>query len=112
MKTLKFLHTIDEILFANIDVTSSVLAFLLVNLARNTAAQTRLRAEILANATSPEAYVQKTDTLLEHTCMESIRLCPAACKSSFLSRKRTITSWKTYGVGKQGFLFLSVPHLT
>lgn len=79
----QFLHTIDEILFANIDVTSSVLAFLLVNLARNSSAQRHLRAEILANATSPEAYVQKTDTLLEHTCMESIRLCPAACKLFF-----------------------------
>ncbi|KAK0618757.1 Cytochrome P450 monooxygenase lepD [Lasiodiplodia hormozganensis] len=74
----QFLHTIDEILFANIDVTSSVLAFLLINLARNCAAQTQLRAEILANAADPDAYVQKTDTLLERTCMESIRLCPAA----------------------------------
>ncbi|KAB2569566.1 Cytochrome P450 monooxygenase lepD [Lasiodiplodia theobromae] len=74
----QFLHTIDEILFANIDVTSSVLAFLLINLARNRTAQTQLRAEILANAADPDAYVQKTDTLLERTCMESIRLCPAA----------------------------------
>ncbi|GME64802.1 cytochrome P450 CYP5293A1 [Neofusicoccum parvum] len=73
-----FLHTIDEILFANIDVTSSVLAFLLINLARNVAAQTDLRAEILEHTADSEAYIQKTDTLLEYTCMESIRLCPAA----------------------------------
>jgi hypothetical protein len=77
---LQFLHTIDEILFANIDVTSSVLAFLLVNLARNVPAQTDLRAEIMDHHTDPEAYVQNIDTLLEYTCMESVRLCPAACK--------------------------------
>ncbi|KAF2462609.1 cytochrome P450 [Lindgomyces ingoldianus] len=74
----EFLHTIDEILFANIDVTSSVLAFLLINLARNVPAQTDLRAEVLGHTADPEAYLQKTDTLLEFACMESIRLCPAA----------------------------------
>ncbi|ORX94548.1 cytochrome P450 [Clohesyomyces aquaticus] len=74
----EFLHTIDEILFANIDVTSSVLAFLLINLARNSRAQTELRQEIGRHGSDPEAYVEKTDTLLEYACMESIRLCPAA----------------------------------
>ncbi|KAF2680077.1 cytochrome P450 CYP5293A1 [Lentithecium fluviatile CBS 122367] len=78
IKERDFLHTIDEILFANIDVTSSVLAFLLINLARNVPAQADLRAEIFDHTADPEAYIQKTDTLLEYTCMESIRLCPAA----------------------------------
>ena len=101
---VKFLHTIDEILFANIDVTSSVLAFLLINLARNTSAQRDLRAEILANATNSEAYVQKTDTLLEHTCMESIRLCPAACKLlSLVSRNPINVSWKLTVWGNRVF---------
>lgn len=77
---LQFLHTIDEILFANIDVTSSVLAFLLINLARNDTAQTALRAEILQHTGDFEAYLRKADSKLEYTCMESIRLCPAACK--------------------------------
>jgi hypothetical protein len=69
LTSLQFLHTIDEILFANIDVTSSVLAFLLINLARNTAAQTSLRAEILEHIGDSETYIQKTDTMLEFTCM-------------------------------------------
>jgi cytochrome P450 monooxygenase len=86
MSETEFLQTVDEILFANLDVTSSILAFLLINLASNHTAQEELRGEILSYLPhglddSPEkfeAYVQKTDTLLEYTCMESIRLCPAA----------------------------------
>ncbi|KAK8093323.1 cytochrome P450, partial [Apiospora hydei] len=65
--TANWLHTIDEILFANLD--------------------TELREEVLAqrqeangSATSSddvyERYLQRSDTLLEYTCMESTRLCP------------------------------------
>ncbi|KAK4041460.1 cytochrome P450 [Parachaetomium inaequale] len=87
-----WLQTIDEILFTNLDVTSAILAFLLINLSINQPVQQELRAEILeslgaspttvadmidSNKNPLEAYIRKTDTLLEYTCIESGRLCPA-----------------------------------
>ncbi|KAF7562114.1 hypothetical protein G7046_g2023 [Stylonectria norvegica] len=84
MSEKEFLQTVDEILFANLDVMSSIIAFLLINLSMKKEAQDELRQEILDQRSSdPEgvslqAYAQRTDTLLEYTCMESIRLCPAA----------------------------------
>ncbi|KAK7428408.1 hypothetical protein QQZ08_005027 [Neonectria magnoliae] len=85
MTEREFLQTVDEILFANLDVMSSIMAFLLINLSKRQQAQDELRNEILEQASkeskepqSMKAYAQRTDTLLEYTCMESIRLCPAA----------------------------------
>ncbi|KAI0159700.1 cytochrome P450 [Xylariaceae sp. FL1272] len=80
-----WLQTIDEILFTNLDVTSAILAFLLINLAINQSAQKELREEVLANGGSQTKmdtellgkYIKKSDTLLEYTCMESTRLSPA-----------------------------------
>lgn len=82
-----WLQSLDEILFTNLDVTSAILAFLLINLSINQAVQSELRAEILQNSrgfnepgteSSPvENYIRRTDTLLEYTCLESGRLCPA-----------------------------------
>ncbi|KAL1845185.1 hypothetical protein VTK73DRAFT_964 [Phialemonium thermophilum] len=90
-----WLQTIDEILFTNLDVTSAILAFLLINLSINQDAQAELREEILrhtrpASSSSSlssslsgddfgaiEDYIKKSDTLLEYTCLESTRLCPA-----------------------------------
>lgn len=72
------LQSIDEILFANLDVTSAILAFLLINLAQNPEVQRELREEVLSRKGDESAYIQQTDTLLEYTCMESTRLCPAA----------------------------------
>jgi cytochrome P450 monooxygenase len=86
-----WLQTIDEILFTNLDVTSAILAFLLINLSINQPVQKELRDEIVQNigkaaagvvdsngdTDSLEAYIRKTDTLLEYTCIESGRLCPA-----------------------------------
>jgi cytochrome P450 len=76
----QFLQTIDEILFTNVDVTSAVLAFLLINLAATENTQANLREEIRQysdGANGLDDYIAKAGTLLEHTCMESIRLCPA-----------------------------------
>jgi cytochrome P450 monooxygenase len=83
-----WLQTIDEILFTNLDVTSAILAFLLINLSINQPVQTELREEITKSLAIPmsatgidsspiEEYIRKTDTLLEYTCIESGRLCPA-----------------------------------
>ena len=82
----EFLQTVDEILFANLDVTSSILAFLLINLAAQEEAQEDLRQEIMSQIQIADevggeplsTYTQKNTTMLEYTCMESIRLCPAA----------------------------------
>jgi len=83
MSELDFLHTIDEILFTNVDVTSAVLAFLLLNLAANQDCQDDVRAE-MAEKLGPEPspgqiddYLNESSTLLEYTCLESTRLCPA-----------------------------------
>jgi cytochrome P450 len=87
MTAASFLQTIDEILFTNVDVTSAVLAFLLINLAANEGCQDDLRAEMVREIQKSEsqlpdigrlqAYTTASDSLLEYTCMESVRLCPA-----------------------------------
>ncbi|KAI9849203.1 MAG: hypothetical protein M1838_000223 [Thelocarpon superellum] len=73
----EFLETVDEILFTNIDVTSAVLAFVLINLAANRPFQDKLRTEIreqLAAASGDIGhYLAKTDTLLNYASMESVR---------------------------------------
>ncbi|MCJ1381495.1 hypothetical protein MMC17_004606 [Xylographa soralifera] len=79
MTKQEFFQTIDEILFTNVDVTSTVLAFLLINLAATAPIQDQLRTEIQSwrSSESFEGYLAKSGTLLEHTCIESTRLCPA-----------------------------------
>ncbi|KAI9723332.1 MAG: hypothetical protein M1812_001215 [Candelaria pacifica] len=79
----EFLETIDEILFTNIDVTSAVLAFVLINLAANSAFQEKLRSEIRHERASSAggalgSYFAKDDTLLHWAGQESIRMSPAA----------------------------------
>ena len=74
----------DEMLFTNIDVTSSMFAYALINVARNQQVQDALRAEILSVERSPEEtadYAQKEDTLLHKTYLEVLRHNPPACKS-------------------------------
>ncbi|KAF2669309.1 cytochrome P450 [Microthyrium microscopicum] len=97
---LEFLHTIDEILFANIDVTAGVLAFLMINLAINSETQTELREEILSRALdgkeSIDRYFKQSDTLLDYTCTESVRLAPAAWFSlpEYATNELTISGYK------------------
>lgn len=83
----EYLQTIDEILFTNVDVTSTVLGFLLINLATNRDCQEELRAEILdcvdkcgslSTIDRYGSYLTASNTLLEFTCIESTRLYPAA----------------------------------
>ncbi len=82
----QFLQTIDEILFTNIDVTSAVLAFVLINLATTRSFQDKLRAEITRETRTEGGnlgeYLAKSDTLLNYASMESVRMSPAACKHS------------------------------
>lgn len=76
----------DEMLFTNIDVTSSMFAYALINLARNQEVQDALRAEILSVKRSVKEtveYAQKEDTLLHKTYLEVLRHNPPACKLFF-----------------------------
>ncbi|EAQ93104.1 hypothetical protein CHGG_01339 [Chaetomium globosum CBS 148.51] len=81
-----WLQTIDEILFTNLDVTSAILAFLLINLGINQPVQSELRSEITRSLATPiaapgidsspiEEYIRKTDTLLRI----HLPRVPAAC---------------------------------
>lgn len=85
MNTPQFLETMDELLFTNIDVTSTVIAFLLINIAANQSFQSSLREEIAAKQSQPSYnlsdYVLEKDTLLHYAAMESVRMSPALCKS-------------------------------
>ncbi|PYI09959.1 cytochrome P450 [Aspergillus sclerotiicarbonarius CBS 121057] len=83
MKQTEFLHTLDEILFANVDVSSAVLNTMFSQLAATPAFQAALRTEILQwKKDTPDdknmtRYISKQDTLLNFAIMESMRLTPA-----------------------------------
>ncbi|EJP64645.1 Cytochrome P450 CYP5293A1 [Beauveria bassiana ARSEF 2860] len=81
MSKVEFLETMDELLFTNIDVTSTVLAFLLINIAANQTFQSLLRDEIAAKQSQPSYnlsdYVLEKNSLLHYAAMESVRMSPA-----------------------------------
>jgi Cytochrome P450 len=83
----QFLHTVDEILFANVDISSAVLNTILTQLAESMEFQSALRAEYQEQKTQESfdlvKYISKQDSLLNFLIMESMRLTPAFCK--FLS---------------------------
>ena len=78
----------DELLFTNIDVTSTVTASLLINISENQPFQAALREEIAAMQSQEsyniKDYIAKKDALLHYAVLESIRLCPALCKYRYL----------------------------
>lgn len=79
------LQTLDECLFANLDVTTGGLSWNLVYLAENSDAQQRLRAEAeQANisVSSMEKYLQSPSTFLHCCILESSRLKPLVAFSS------------------------------
>ncbi|EMF12188.1 cytochrome P450 [Sphaerulina musiva SO2202] len=82
MKKTEFLHTMDEILFANIDVSAAVLHTMLQRLASNTSIQEALRHEIRSQALDSEDgavidYIAGQSSLLHRVVMESMRFSPA-----------------------------------
>lgn len=81
----QFLHTVDEILFANVDISSAVLDTLFTQLAANREFQNSLRAELYEQKAQENydlvKYISKQDSLLNFLIMESMRLTPAFCKS-------------------------------
>ncbi|ELQ44764.1 cytochrome P450 monooxygenase [Pyricularia oryzae Y34] len=79
------LQTLDESLYANLDVTTGSLSWNLVFLAANRDVQVRLRAELQAasdqSPQSKEAYLRSDATLLHACVLESSRLKPLAAFS-------------------------------
>ncbi|KAL2706781.1 Pul2 [Kluyveromyces marxianus] len=83
-----WIQTIDEILFANIEVTSTVMAWALVDMGSNIEEQERLRNEILKikpnstvdlidkQANSLQQYIKRTDTFLQYCVWETLRMHP------------------------------------
>lgn len=83
-----WIQTIDEILFANIEVTSTVMAWALVEMGSNIEEQNRLRCEILKvkeqsskddfnKETDPmQRYIKLTDTYLQYCVWETLRMHP------------------------------------
>lgn len=70
-----WIQTLDEILFANIDVTATVMAWSLVELGKNDNEQKLLRQEI-AEVGDPEKFCKRTDTYLHRVLLEILRLHP------------------------------------
>ncbi|KAL4863831.1 hypothetical protein BDV12DRAFT_201697 [Aspergillus spectabilis] len=74
------MQTLDESLYANLDVTTHAISWNIILLAQNEWAQTELRTEVLAavsNESEPyERYIDREDTFLAACVLESSRLRP------------------------------------
>jgi cytochrome P450 len=81
----QLLQTLDEMLYANLDVTLGGISWNLVFLASHPEAQERLRAEILSHRQDPQAsfsaYLLSPSTFLAACIPESSRLRPLAAFS-------------------------------
>ncbi|KAE8153685.1 cytochrome P450 [Aspergillus avenaceus] len=75
-----FLQSIDEILFTNIDVTSSMFAYCLINLGRQLGIQNSLRKEVREKPCTSDVfrYIQDENTLLHQVYLEILRNSPPA----------------------------------
>ena len=71
-------QTLDEMLFANLDVTTHVLTWIITLLADNATVQSKLREEIRANLTNVHEYVNKKDSYLHNCFFESLRIRPVS----------------------------------
>ena len=71
-----WIQSLDEILFANIDVTATIMSWSLVEMGRNKHEQARLRLEVLENLQLVDEYCKRTDTVLHRVLLEILRLHP------------------------------------
>ena len=70
-------------LFANLDVTTHVLTWIITLLADNKAVQEELRAEIRANLHGVIDYINRKDSFLHSCFLESLRVRPVSGLSPF-----------------------------
>ncbi|KAM5467838.1 putative DNA helicase [Microsporum ferrugineum] len=81
LSLVQYLQTIDEMLFTNIEVTGSILAYMFSQLAKHQDFQQRLYDEVLASKSAGELYLRgylgQQNTLLHYLTLESVRLRPA-----------------------------------
>jgi Cytochrome P450 len=86
----QLLQTLDETLFANLDVTTSAIAWNLVNIASHPTVQQQLYKEILAEKSNPGresySYILDDETYLAACVKESARINPIAGESDQSSR--------------------------
>jgi cytochrome P450 len=73
---LQLLQTMSEMLFANLDVSTHVLSWLIIFLAENVDIQQQLREEISERPGALAELCVKKDTLLHSCFLESMRLRP------------------------------------
>ncbi|KGO38979.1 Cytochrome P450, E-class, group I [Penicillium expansum] len=72
----EMIQTMSEILFANLDVSTNVLSWLIIFIAADASIQRQLRKEIRANASLRDNFCNSKDSLLHLCLLESIRLRP------------------------------------
>ncbi|PLN76556.1 cytochrome p450 monooxygenase GliC [Aspergillus taichungensis] len=80
LSTAELLHTLDEMLYANLDVTIGGVSWNVVFLAAHRATAAQLRQEI-ADADDLDAYILANSTLLAACAEEAARLRPLAAFS-------------------------------
>ncbi|KAL1846606.1 hypothetical protein Daus18300_014197 [Diaporthe australafricana] len=73
-----FLHTMDEMLFGNLDVTIGALTWNPLFLATTPQVQNQLWQEIRGGGETWKKYLVSSDTLLAASILESARLKPIA----------------------------------
>ncbi|KAH8593316.1 cytochrome P450 monooxygenase GliC2 [Bisporella sp. PMI_857] len=73
---LEVVHTVAESLFANLDITTHVLASSTLLLADNAKVQNELRAEFVREQGDLQSYLSRKDTLLHYCLLEALRLQP------------------------------------
>ncbi|UKZ70826.1 uncharacterized protein TrAtP1_011795 [Trichoderma atroviride] len=71
-------HTLDEMLFANLDVTTHVLTWAITLIADHENAKKELREEIEAHKDNLQEYITNVNTHLHRCYYESLRLRPIA----------------------------------
>ncbi|KID66095.1 cytochrome P450 monooxygenase, partial [Metarhizium hybridum] len=69
-------HTLSEILFANLDVSTGNLSWLVIYLAKYKDIQNQLVQELKQNEKDLDSYCSRKDTLLAYSVLETLRLRP------------------------------------
>lgn len=67
-------------LFANLDVTTHILSWIISFIASSQSVQSGLRAEIMNRGVNSRAYIMAQDTYLHYCLLETLRLRPVAGK--------------------------------